>query len=151
MSNKLYQRVLLDHNKNPRHFGKLDAPTHHAHGVNTLCGDDYHIHLVVTDGMVTDVGFYGEGCAISKSAASLMAMHIKGTSLDAVIRLKDAFIQLLTTDAPPPESELGHLMIFQNVKSFPMRVKCATLIWRALEAALQQSPTPVSTEDATHS
>tara|TARA_Y100001935_G_C17309740_1_gene514978 strand:- start:3606 stop:4055 length:450 start_codon:yes stop_codon:yes gene_type:complete len=138
---KLYQQVLLDHNKNPRNFTSLENPTHYAHGVNPLCGDDYHLFLQIENQIVKEVGFTGSGCAISKSVSSMMSQHIKGKSVKEIIKIKDAFIEMLTENLTASEAEhlIGHLTLFENVKEFPIRVKCATLIWRALEAALNNN------------
>ena len=138
---KLYQQVLLDHNKSPRNFKNLENPTHYAHGVNPLCGDDYHLFLQVEEDVVQDIGFTGTGCAISKSVSSMMTQHIKGKRVNDIIKIKDAFIEMLTENLTADDAKhlIGHLTLFENVKEFPIRVKCATLIWRALEAALDNN------------
>ncbi len=145
----LYQEMILDHNKRPRNFGKLEDATAYAHGVNPLCGDDYHLYLKVgPDGLVGQIVFEGQGCAISKSSASLMTTVVEGKSVGEAAALKDGFIHLLT-DETVSEAErlsLGKLKIFEGVKQFPIRVKCATLIWRALEAALKDRKAEVTTE-----
>ena len=136
----LYQEVILDHNKHPRHFGKLDDATVYSHGVNPLCGDDYHLYLKIDEnGVIKGVGFEGQGCAISKSSASMMTTMIEGTNVRVAEALKDSFLEMLTTDKISSEkkSELGRLKIFEGVKHFPVRVKCATLAWRALADALK--------------
>ena len=138
--NDLYQEVILDHNKKPRHFGKLEKPTGTAHGVNPLCGDDYQVYLHVdSEGVLKQIAFEGQGCAISKSSASLMTDAVLGKNTGDVKALKDEFIRLLTRDSASEATRiaLGKLKIFEGVKQFPVRVKCATLIWRALEAALE--------------
>jgi len=138
---KLYQQVLLDHNKNPRNFTRLDNPTHYAHGVNPLCGDDYHLFLQMEDSIIKDIGFTGTGCAISKSVSPMMTQHIKGKTVEEIVKIKDAFIEMLTENLTADDAKhfIGHLTLFENVKEFPIRVKCATLIWRALEAALNHN------------
>ena len=136
---QLYQETILDHNRNPRFFGEPAACTHKAHGKNPLCGDDYWVYLDVRDGVIEGVQFYGRGCAITKSSASMMSEAIKGKRLEDVIAKKDAFLTLLTQDEPVSDSEkslLGKLIVFEGVKKYPVRVKCAALSWRALEAAL---------------
>ncbi len=149
---ELYQEVILDHNKRPRNFGKLENPTASAHGVNPLCGDDYHIYLKVSsEGVIQKVAFEGQGCAISKSSASMMTSMIAEKKTAAAEELKNNFIALLTKDHPTENqrSAVGRLKIFEGVKQFPIRVKCATLIWRALEAALSRNgseKTEVTTE-----
>ena len=138
---KLYQLVLLDHNKSPRNFKNLENPTHYAHGVNPLCGDDYHLFLQIEEDVVQDIGFTGTGCAISKSVSSMMTQHDKGKQVNDIIKIKDAFIEMLTENLTANDAKhlIDHLTLFENVKEFPIRVKCATLIWRALEAALDNN------------
>ena len=138
---KLYQQVLLDHNKNPRNFKTIENATHYAHGVNPLCGDDYHLFIVIENDIIKDIGFQGSGCAISKSVASMMTQHVYEKSIKEVIEIKDAFIEMLTKELTDNQAThlLSHLTLFENVKDFPIRVKCATLIWRALEAALSNA------------
>ena len=148
---ELYQEVILDHNKRPRNFRKLENATAHAHGVNPLCGDDYHLYLNVDkSGIIKAVGFEGHGCAISKSSASMMTSAIQDKTAQDVESLKNGFIALLTQETVSDEQrkKLGSLKIFEGVKNYPIRVKCATLIWRALEAALKEDPQKkeVSTE-----
>jgi nitrogen fixation NifU-like protein len=146
----LYQEVILDHNRSPRNFKRPEGTNAEAHGVNPLCGDDYHLYLKKSaEGTMEAVGFLGQGCAISKSSASIMTTMIEGKSSAEAERLKEAFIRLLTRDTVPSEDRqlLGRLKIFEGVKQYPVRVKCATLIWRALEAALKNSAKrEVSTE-----
>ena len=148
----LYQEVILDHNRNPRNFKKIEGANAYAHGVNPLCGDDYHLYLYKDgNGVVRKVGFEGQGCAISKSSASMMTTMIEGKSLEEARRLKDSFIELLTKDETSEENKtkVGRLKIFQGVRQYPIRVKCATLIWRALEEALKndsERKTQVTTE-----
>ncbi|MGE4169947.1 MAG: Fe-S cluster assembly sulfur transfer protein SufU [Candidatus Margulisiibacteriota bacterium] len=135
---QLYQDTVLVHNKNPKNFKEVDYPTHVAHGKNPLCGDDYWLYLKIEDNRIVDLGFQGSGCAISKSSASLMTQTALGKTPDEILALKDHFIDLLTQD-PSPEAArtgVGSLKIFETVKNYPVRVKCATLIWRALEKAL---------------
>ena len=150
----LYQEVILDHNRHPRNFGKLADPTVTTHGVNPLCGDDYHLYLKMDDGgVIRQVRFEGQGCAISKSSASLMTAAIAGKSARQAEELKDHFIHLLTDSAvtEADRAGVGRLQFFEGVKNFPIRVKCATLIWRALEAALKMNgdkKTDVTTEGA---
>ncbi len=146
---KLYQQVLLDHNKKPRNFKVIEKATHYAHGVNPLCGDDYHLFLTIENDIIKDIGFHGAGCAISKSVSSMMTTHILNKKIEDVVTIKDAFIELLTSELTDESAKdiLGHLTIFENVKDYPIRVKCATLIWRALETALlNKMDKKVSTE-----
>lgn len=145
---RLYQQVLLDHNKNPRNFKIIEKPTHYAHGINPLCGDDYHLFLKIEDDIIKDIGFHGNGCAISKSVSSMMTTHILNKTISEVIKIKNTFIELLTNSLTKEDlKHLGHLTLFENVKDFPIRVKCATLIWRALEAALNKKESKISTEE----
>lgn len=145
---RLYQQVLLDHNKNPRNFKVIEKPTHYAHGINPLCGDDYHLFLTIENDMIKDIGFHGNGCAISKSVSSMMTTHVLNKTINEVIKIKDTFIELLTDSLTDEDlKHLGHLTLFENVKEFPIRVKCATLIWRALEAALNKTESKISTEE----
>ena len=124
---RLYQQVLLDHNKNPRNFKVIDKPTHYAHGINPLCGDDYHLFLTIENDTIKDIGFHGNGCAISKSVSSMMTTHVLNKTTTEVIKIKDTFIELLTDSLTDEDLEhLGHLTLFENVKEFPIRVKCAT-------------------------
>lgn len=142
---ELYQEVILDHNRRPRNYGKLEHPTAYSHGLNPLCGDDYHLYLDVdAGGAIRKIAFEGSGCAISKSSASLMSEAVQGLSRDAALALKDRFLSMLTGRGGV--EELGKLKLFQGVKNFPVRVKCAALAWRALEDALAGQGGTVSTE-----
>ncbi len=135
----LYQEVILDHNRRPRNFKKLEDANAYAHGHNPLCGDDYFLYLVIDEGgMIKKVGFEGDGCAISKSSASMMTAAVEGKSVKEAGAAKDNFIRLLTdnTGSDTVRATAGKLRIFEGVKQFPVRVKCATLIWRTLEEAL---------------
>ena len=136
----LYQEVILDHNRRPRNFHKLDNANAYSHGVNPLCGDDYHLYLLVDDsGIIKKVGFQGQGCAISKSSASIMTTLIDGKTLKEAGDLQNNFIHLVTDSevSESVRSKAGRLKIFEGVKQFPVRVKCATLIWHALADALK--------------
>ena len=105
-SKKLYQQVLLDHNKNPRNFKVIDDPTHYAHGVNPLCGDDYHLFVKIEDDKIKDIGFHGSGCAISKSVSSMMTIHVMNKTVKEVLAAKDAFIKLLTEELATIDKEI---------------------------------------------
>ncbi len=148
----LYQEVILDHNRRPRNFGKLPDANNYSHGVNPLCGDDYHLYLYVDEGgIIQKVAFEGSGCAISKASASMMAETVLRKSVKDAGGLKDNFLDLLTaaTVLPDTRSAAGKLKIFEGVKNYPVRVKCAALIWRTLEDALAEKgnrKTEVSTE-----
>ena len=146
---ELYQEVILDHSRNPRNFGRLDTVNHSARGHNPLCGDDLTIYIAVEEEMVKDVSFEGSGCAISTASASLMSEILKGKTLEEVASLFDRFHEMVTGD--PSEKaevapELGKLAVMAGVREFPIRVKCATLAWHALQAALEESEGTVSTE-----
>ena len=135
----LYQEVLLDHYRRPRNFGALAHPTGRAEGHNPLCGDRVTIEVGVEGGRLAEIGFQGSGCAISIASASLMSEALRGATLEDVARLSERFRAALTTPGgPPPTSEdLGKLEALVGVREFPMRVKCATLAWHALAAALE--------------
>lgn len=143
----LYQTVILDHNKRPRNFRAPADANRHADGHNPLCGDQLTVHVTVEDDVVTDVGFEGQGCAISKASASLMTEAVKGRPVAEAQVLFDGFLALVTSDpqTPPDDAKLGKLAVFGGVREFPMRVKCATLCWHTLRSALERGET-VSTE-----
>jgi len=138
----LYQEVILDHNRKPRNFRVLDA-ARKAEGFNPLCGDRLTVYLRVADGVITDVGFQGSGCAISKASASLMTESIKGKSVADATRMLERFQKMVTS--PEPVDDLGKLKALAGVRQFPVRVKCATLAWHTLRAALESPDAVVST------
>jgi len=144
----LYQEVILDHTKRPRNFGPLEHATHRAQGYNPLCGDQLALFLEIADGRVRDVRFAGKGCAISTASASLLTEALRGKTTDEAHELFTRFHRVVTT--PPDEevdvSELGKLAVLAGVREFPMRVKCASLAWHTLEAALAGRADPVTTE-----
>ncbi|MDZ4804683.1 MAG: SUF system NifU family Fe-S cluster assembly protein [Candidatus Eisenbacteria bacterium] len=143
----LYQDTILEHYKKPRNFHDLPDATAHADGYNPLCGDKVKVYLKMTDGVVTDVAFEGSGCAISTASASIMTEALKGKTVDEANRLFTTFHDLVTEQGPQPDSAgLGKLAVFGGVREFPMRVKCATLAWHTMKAALDQKNDPVSTE-----
>jgi nitrogen fixation NifU-like protein len=138
---ELYQEVILDHNRSPRNFGPLDPCDHKADGHNPLCGDNVTVYLTVADGVVTDVAFDGRGCAISVASASMMTELVKGKTIADAERLFESFQHLCTdeTEPAPPaglEDEMDSLHVLSGVRAFPMRVKCATLAWHTMSAAL---------------
>ncbi len=143
---ELYQEVILDHNRSPRNFGRLEDPTLQADGHNPLCGDKLTVALNVADGVVTDIRFEGSGCAISKASASLMTEGIKGKTLDEARALFERFHQMVTDQAAPADASLGKLTVFAGVRDYPARVKCAILAWHTLLAAVDNSQEPASTE-----
>ena len=136
---ELYQQVIIEHNKKPRNYGDLEACTHQAHGLNPLCGDDIVLKLVVADGIVQDVRFQGQGCAISKASSSLMTVNIKGKPLAEAELMVEQFREMIrgTLDTAVDPNILGRLSLFQSVKNLPSRVKCAVLPWATLHSALQ--------------
>ena len=131
----LYQQMILEHNKNPRNFKEVDPNTHYSHGHNPLCGDDYVVTIRVKEGIIEDIGFKGTGCAISKASGSLMTETLIGKKIEDVLNIKDNFLNLVTEEDAEKDN-LGKLIVFEGVKKFPVRVKCAALVWRALEDAL---------------
>lgn len=145
---ELYQEVILDHSKRPRNFGRLEADNRRAKGHNPLCGDILSLYLTVEDGVVEDVAFEGNGCAISMASASLMTEIIKGRGEAEARALFERFHRLLTSDdADLDHLDLDKLAVFAGVREFPVRVKCATLAWHTLAAALDGQTDDVSTED----
>ena len=136
---ELYQQVILEHNKKPRNFGKLEPCTHHAHGLNPLCGDDIEVSLVVEDGVVVDLKFQGHGCAISQASSSLMTVNVKGKPVEEVERMVEQFREMIRGNLDPATDPhiLGKLTLFQGVKDLPSRVKCAVLPWATLHSALE--------------
>lgn len=144
----LYQATILDHNKKPRNFHELPHADHTADGHNPICGDQLRVFAVIEDNLVKDVSFQGVGCAISLASASLMTEAVKGRSLDEITHTFESFHELVTgpSDTGIDTSELGKLAVFSGVREFPMRVKCATLAWHTLQAALNESPEVAKTE-----
>lgn len=145
----LYQEVILDHNKKPRNHGSLADPDRYAEGNNPLCGDELKIFLKMTGDRVEDIRFEGSGCAISTASASLMTEAIRGKSVAEIEELFTDFHELLTGDpsvTAQAGAELGKLAVFSGVREFPVRVKCATLAWHTLQAALEGATATVSTE-----
>jgi nitrogen fixation NifU-like protein len=145
---ELYQQVILDHNRKPRNFRAIEGPHRHADGHNPLCGDKLRVYVDVEDDRITDVSFLGEGCAISKASASLMTQHLKGKTVAEAKEIFEEFHEMVTggPGEHPPSDKLGKLAVFQGVCEFPVRVKCATLAWHTLEAALEDGGEKVTTE-----
>ena len=136
--NDLYQEVILDHNKNPRNFREIENASQTADGNNPLCGDALRVYVEMEDDMVKDVAFKGSGCAISKASASMMTQIVKGKSKEDAETLFSEFQKMVTGDlnVETDENNLGKLKIFAGVLEFPARVKCASLSWHTLHAAL---------------
>ncbi|MDA2937201.1 SUF system NifU family Fe-S cluster assembly protein [Acidobacteria bacterium AH-259-A15] len=141
----LYQEIILDHSKKPRNFKELSDANHKADGYNPLCGDKVSVYLKLEDGFVEDISFMGSGCAISTASASLMTETLKGKSLGEVETLFKNFHNLVTGKSSA-STELAKLAVFHGVSQFPVRVKCATLVWHTLQAAIKSKPETVSTE-----
>ena len=139
--NDLYQEVILDHNKRPRNFRVLDDATHVAEGYNPLCGDRLSLYLKIEDDVVADVGFQGSGCAISKASASLMTDALKGRGVAEARDLFERFHRMVTTPTDVDVEDLGKLSALAGVREFPVRVKCASLAWHTLKAALVRKQT----------
>jgi nitrogen fixation protein NifU and related proteins len=147
---ELYRDVILDHNKRPRNFGKLESADSHADGHNPLCGDRLTVFLKMNGDRVEDIRFEGKGCAISTASASMMTEAIKGKRTQDISTLFEKVHSLLTQQSAVADSSLGKLAALSGVREYPARVKCASLCWHTLNAALERSrdggPTTVSTE-----
>jgi len=145
---ELYQQVILDHNRSPRNFGKLEHPTHTAEGTNPLCGDEITLYVKLDGERISDISFEGSGCAISQASASLMTAAVKGKSREEAEEMFRAFHSMVTTepDREPDTKALGKLAALAGVRQFPARVKCANLPWHTLRAALEGGADKVSTE-----
>jgi nitrogen fixation NifU-like protein len=144
---ELYQEVILDHSKNPRNFQVLPGASRQAKGYNPLCGDRITIFVEVEDGVVRNVGFQGTGCAISTASASMMTEALKGKTEAEAEKLFSAFHDLVTGKSELGDGDgLGKLAVFAGVRDYPVRVKCATLAWHTLKAALARQEEAVSTE-----
>ncbi len=145
---ELYQEVILDHGKNPRNFREALAGEHTAFGHNPLCGDKLEVHVEMNNGVIENVAFNGEGCAISTASASMMTQTLKGKTLEEAETMFRSFHNLITGngDTETELGGLGKLAVFSGVREFPVRVKCATLAWHTFKAALDRSEEPASTE-----
>lgn len=134
---ELYQSVIVDHDRRPRNFRAIDAPTAHAEGRNPLCGDEVRVELVLdADDRVADIAFQGQGCAISRASASMMTEALRGHTRREALELFDQFHAMLT-GGPVSKGTLGKLAAFGGVAEYPMRVKCATLAWHTMKEALE--------------
>jgi nitrogen fixation NifU-like protein len=145
---ELYQELILEHNNAPRNYRTLSAPTHSAEGFNPLCGDHFTMYLVLDGDVIRDISFQGTGCAISKASASLMTQSVKGKTAAEAEALFREFQKLVTgqPSANGDKDKLGKLKVFSGVCEFPVRIKCATLAWHTLHAALEGKQHTVSTE-----
>ncbi len=139
----LYKKVILDHNKNPRNYREIADATHQCDGANPLCGDEVTVALTVGDGVVTDIAFTGHGCAISKASGSMMTEAVMGKTVEEAHALFHRFHALVTGEEEG--GDLGKLAVFTGVRSYPSRIKCATIAWHAMQCALAKEER-VSTE-----
>ena len=145
---ELYQQVILDHNKSPRNFGKIEHANHTAEGYNPLCGDKINVYMKIENEIVKDITFLGSGCAISKASASLMSSMIKGKTREEAEKIFNLFHDLIIGKLDEEKSleDLGKLTVFAGVKDFPSRVKCASLPWHTMINALKNIDEKVKTE-----
>jgi nitrogen fixation NifU-like protein len=145
--NDLYQEVILDHNRRPHNFRVIDHASAKQEGYNPLCGDRLTLFLTLDGEVITDAAFQGSGCAISKASASLMTDAVKGKTITEARALFDQFHDMITSDPGTPTADLGKLSVFSGVRDYPTRVKCASLAWHTMKAAVaHQGDAPVSTE-----
>lgn len=143
----LYQEVILEHSKQPRNYRELADADHKVEGYNPLCGDHFTVYLKMDGEKIQDVSFQGSGCAISKASASMMTQSVKGRTLAEAEKIFERFHKLVTgAEHNGNQEELGKLAVFSGVSEFPVRVKCATLAWHTLHAALEGKQEAVSTE-----
>ena len=144
---ELYEEVILDHNRSPRNYGRRPAGcSHEAQGHNPLCGDRVEVLMTVRDGVIEDIAFAGDGCAITTASASMMTQALRGRTDAEARALFEAMHAVLVESQPPDFARLGKLRALLGVKEFPMRVKCATLPWHTMEAALAERTAAVTTE-----
>ena len=142
----LYQEVILDHNRRPHNFRVIEGATRQE-GYNPLCGDRLTLYVAMDGGVIKDVAFQGSGCAISKASASLMTDALKGKTANEARALFDQFHAMITSDHDGPTADLGKLSVLAGVREFPTRIKCASLAWHTMKAAVaHDSDAPVSTE-----
>ena len=146
---ELYQEVILDHNRRPRNYHAIEHPSRTAKGHNPLCGDRLTLYLTLDNDRITNIGFEGSGCAISKASASLMTEAVKGKTVAEAESLFTRFHDLVTspTDVPAKTEGLGKLAVFAGVREYPARVKCASLAWHTLKNAVQAADEVAKTED----
>jgi len=144
---ELYEEMILEHNRNPRNFQKVpEGANRSAHGFNSLCGDDFHVHLRVEDGVIRDIGFDGCGCAISTASTSLMTEAVVGKTEAEARHLFENMHEMLTSKDENALPDVGKLEVLKGVRAYPMRVKCATLAWHTMQAALEDSDEMITTE-----
>jgi nitrogen fixation NifU-like protein len=143
----IYQEVILEHSKAPRNYRALEAPARKAEGYNPLCGDRYTVYLDMQGDVIEDIAFQGSGCAISRASASMMTQSLKGKTAGQAEELFQSFHRLVTgQNGNERHPEIGKLAVFSGIAGFPARVKCATLAWHTLQAALHGDREPVTTE-----
>lgn len=142
----LYQEVILDHNRRPRNFRAMSEPTRRQEGYNPLCGDRLTLYVKLDAGRISDLSFEGSGCAISKASASLMTEALKGKTVAEARALFDSFHDMVTSSSDGPPAEMGKLAVLAGVREFPTRVKCASLAWHTMKAAVAGDDGTVSTE-----
>ncbi|BCA96680.1 iron-sulfur cluster assembly scaffold protein [Legionella antarctica] len=143
---ELYQEIIIDHNRNPRNHHAMDGATTQANGFNPLCGDKLTVYAKLNEGLIVDLSFVGCGCAISQASASLMTDALNGKTVEQAHELFHRFHHMLTLDEETQLSSMDKLAVLAGVKAFPARVKCATLAWHTLEAALNKDTAVVKTE-----
>jgi len=143
---ELYQEIILDHNKQPRNCYVMDCANRSADGHNPLCGDTVKVYLRIEDGIISEISFQGAGCAICTASTSLMTESVTGKSVEEAKGLFDEFHDMLTGVAEEQGLELGKLQVFEGVREYPVRVKCATLAWHTLNAAMAGEDEKVTTE-----
>ncbi len=143
---ELYQQIILDHNKNPKNFREMENPDRRVEAYNPLCGDHYTIYMMLENDRVADISFQGSGCAISKASASVMTELVKGKTKEEAERLFEQFHDLVTGKLEADMFELGKLAVFAGVRDYPARVKCASLSWHTMHAALTSGQETVTTE-----
>jgi nitrogen fixation NifU-like protein len=144
---ELYQSVILDHNRAPRNFRAMEKPDRRAEGYNPVCGDHLTVWLKLDGDIISDASFQGSGCAISKASASLMTTIVKGKRLEEAARIVESFRRMVTGQGGPADDLPPKLVVFAGVREYPARVKCASLSWHALKAAMNNAPaSEVSTE-----
>ena len=143
---ELYQELILEHSKAPRNYRELSGADHRAEGYNPLCGDRFTVSVQMQGDSIQDIAFQGSGCAISKASASMMTQSVKGKTKQQAKELFERFHRTVTGNQNADPAELGKLAVFSGVAEFPTRVKCATLAWHTLQAALEGKQDAVSTE-----
>jgi nitrogen fixation protein NifU and related proteins len=144
--NDLYQEVILDHSRHPHNYHAMEGASRHAEGYNPLCGDQVTVYLKLAGDTIEDISFQGNGCAISKSSASVMTDLVKGKTTAETTAMFERFRTLVTGEQKPSEDPADKMAIFAGVSEFPTRVKCAVLGWHTLKSALENKKAPINTE-----